>query len=270
MFVECVVVRGRKVEEPRGEVFEALVGTPHHRGTGRIGCAPVGAHVPGVRCAGAVLDVGPGRSEAHAPAFRDQQGGCGHLPDDQDDDRRARGARPEESRLEPPQRRKHDPQQDRLGHLIERHAVERPADSIGPQQGARREESPQPRHATSGVPRRIPESIGAAWPEADTSRAILPAGGPELKGVCGWRNVRRADRDMDRVRIQSPGRASREIARGRLASRSRVASGRREHGTDPRVADACSRSNLPQSRVWCFEPKSLTIEPTTPGIAVET
>ena len=182
----------RQVEEPRGKLGELAVSTRHDGGTapGRATASrradPRRAgrrSVPGRK-------AGPGQSAR--TSLHDQQADA-PLP---------------ESRMTivargwcegiagetttAPERRRPRPALPPRGRAARRRTRWR---SDRARQGARRRQSPEPRHATSGVPRRTPESIGAAWPEADTSRAILPAGGPRRKWYVAA-DARRADRSL--------------------------------------------------------------------------
>jgi hypothetical protein len=140
------VVRRRQVEEPRRKVCVVVIRARHDRRARRLERSPVGAQVPRVRHAAGVLRKRPRRRELHAPPVLDEQQARRDAPRDQRDDARACARRGEEPRVEPVQRRYDTADEQRLGDAIERDAVERAADMVGPQKCGRGCKPPQQRH----------------------------------------------------------------------------------------------------------------------------
>ena len=146
----ALVVR-RQVEEPRGKLAQFVIRPRHDGRARRVGRSPVGAEVPRVRSAARILEIGTRRDESHAPAVLHEDRGRARLPDDQQHDCRSRDSRGQKSWMQPPQDWKDDGGRDRFGDAIERHAVERSTDAIGPEQRRGCKQAPDGRHTRAIV-----------------------------------------------------------------------------------------------------------------------
>ena len=104
----------RQVEEPGRELGQLVVRARHDRGAGRIGRAPVGAHVPGVRHGAGIFRERARRLEPDAPAVLHEQQRRPDLPRDQQEDARVRAGRAQEPRMKIPERRQHAGDEDRF------------------------------------------------------------------------------------------------------------------------------------------------------------
>src|SRR5262249_44085649 len=100
--------------------------------TPRVWRPPVGPQVPRMRRARLRPDVRASRLKSHAPSVPDEHRGRKQPPRAQQNDEDAHGATAQERRIEPPQRWEHETDDDGLELSIERDAVERTGEVIGP------------------------------------------------------------------------------------------------------------------------------------------
>ena len=160
------LARRRQVEEPRRKLRVAVIRARHDRRTRRIERSPVGAEIPRMRYASGVWCERMRRDELHAPPVLHEQQARGEAPREQREDAGARATSREKPRMKPAQRRDEAADDYRFGNPVQRSAVERAADAIGPQERNCGGDAPQQRHE-----RRQPPST-----EAWQCRASLMAG----------------------------------------------------------------------------------------------
>ena len=180
------------------------------------------------------------RVELHAPAVANQERRAG-FRDQQRDDQRADESMAEIAGMQPPQERRDETEQDGFSDTIERRAVERAAEVIGPEEHRDRRASPQaPRNLLAkealgdepdvgrplGKPAHVPrEPVVAVGDQHAHLRAVRATGAAArpsgCRRACGSR-TRRASRRSSARACESTGSAADRACRTPDAIRRRA------------------------------------------------
>ena len=140
---------GGRLKNQAGNSAKLWVRARHDRGARGIGRSPVGAKIPRVRHPAGVLCERPRRGELHAPAVLHEEKRCRDSPRHECRDARMRASGAKKSRMKPPERRKDAAHYQSFRRAVERHAVERAGDPIGPDERRGGGQPPEPRCASA-------------------------------------------------------------------------------------------------------------------------